>query len=70
MTGKPNICEEVERLIDASSLLDVLTAIECVCGEKAEHIRVIWQDKATARTWNKAERIAGFAARDVAKLGI
>jgi hypothetical protein len=64
MTDRPNISAEIERLIDASSLLDVLTALECVCGEKAEHIRHNWQDKTTARPWDKASRAFGKLARE------
>ena len=54
--ARPNITEQLEALIDATSLLDVLTGLECVCDEKAEHIRVNWQDRATARHWVTASR--------------
>ncbi len=53
---KPNLTEELESLIDSSSLLDVLTALELVCREKADHIRVNWQDRATARPWDRAAK--------------
>ena len=61
---RPNITEELEKLIDASSLLDILTGLERVCAEKAEHIRVNWQDKTTARPWDKASRAIGKLARE------
>lgn len=61
---KPNITAELERLVDATSLLDVLTGLELVCGEKAEHIRQNWQDKATARPWDKASRALAGLARE------
>lgn len=54
MTGKPNVTEELEALIDATSLLDVLTGLELVCSEKAEHVRSNWQDKALAKLWDRA----------------
>ena len=60
---RPNLTEELEKLIDASSLLDVLTGLELVCAEKAEHIRCNWQDKATARPWDRASRAFGKQAR-------
>jgi len=60
------LTEVLEALIDNHSLLNVLTGLECVCGEKAEHIRLNWQDKATARQWDAASRLCGNAARKVA----
>jgi hypothetical protein len=48
---KRNIAEEIESLIDDSSLTDVLTAIELVCLEKAEHLRANWQDTDAAKSW-------------------
>lgn len=62
-TNRPNLTEEVERLIDASSLLDMLTAIECVCGEKADHLRANWQDGLTARRWEQASKAVGHCVR-------
>lgn len=61
--SKPNVSEEIEKLIDASSLLDVLTAIELVCAEKADHIRLNWQDRTTASTWDAASKAVGVALR-------
>lgn len=63
---KLNICETIETLIDQSSVLDVLTAIECICSEKAAHIRHNWQDNLMARQWDSASKQAGRAARNVA----
>lgn len=65
---KPNVTEELEALIDATSLLDVLTALECICGEKAEHIRTNWQDRITARHWDKASTVCGKAARTISHI--
>ena len=61
-----SLTAEIEALIEKHSTLDVLTAIECICGEKAEHIRHNWQDNLTARRWDQASRAAGKAARNVA----
>jgi hypothetical protein len=67
---RPNITEELERLIDATPLLDVLTGLECVCSEKAEHIRVNWQDKVTAKPWDDAAKRIRAVVDKVAPLGI
>lgn len=66
MTDKPSLTESIETLIDTYSLLDVLTAIECICSEKADHIRVNWQaDTLLARHWDSASVVAGNAARRI-----
>ena len=60
-----NVTETLEALIDKHGLLHVLTGLELVCGEKAEHIRHNWQDKLTARHWDQASRVCGRAAREI-----
>lgn len=65
-----NITEELERLIDASSLLDVLVGLECVCAEKAEHIQANWQDTTTAKEWSRRAKVCIAAARDLEKKGL
>jgi len=67
---KPNICEELEKLIDSSSLLDVVTGLEMICDEKAAHIEVNWQDKTTARVWKKASYTIGTIVHRISGLGI
>lgn len=67
---KHNITETIEQLIDQSSLLDVLTAIECICGEKAAHLRANWQDRQSAKVWDKASNLVGETARRVDSLHI
>ena len=59
---KLNITETLERLIDQSSLLDVLVGLSLVCAEKAEHLKVNWQAPREGRPWitagNRIEQIA------------
>lgn len=51
---KPGSLDEIiESAIDKHGLAHVLTCLGNICGEKAEHIRANWQDKATARPWDK-----------------
>lgn len=45
---------QLERLIDADGLGNVLARISYVCGEKSEHIDIQWQDKKLAAQWMKA----------------
>jgi len=53
MSQETNITYILENLIDSESLLHVLTGLELICLEKADHIRANWQDKTTAKTWDK-----------------
>lgn len=48
--------ETLERLIDSSTLANVVDALTTICYEKAEHIETKWQDRATAQLWTKAGR--------------
>ena len=58
-----SMTEQLEAMIDSSSLLDVLIGLELVCGEKADHIRVNWQDRSLAKLWDRASKACGAAAR-------
>ena len=45
---------KIEALIDSSTVLDVLQAIQTVIYEKASHIESNWQDASTAKCWELA----------------
>lgn len=63
-------CDIIEKLIDKHGLLHVATALECVCGEKAEHIKVNWQDRNAAKPWTTAERKFTKLVREIELLKI
>lgn len=66
MKTAAQILDEVERLVDTAGLVTVLEALSNVAGYKAEHIRVVWQDKFLARDWDRAsQHIAGIVQRYV-----
>lgn len=44
--------EQIEAIIDESSLPALMIVIEDVCHDKAEHIRSNWQDEQTASVWD------------------
>ena len=46
--------EDLETMIDQSSLSDVLDALVSVCCDKASHLREIWQDENFARAFERA----------------
>lgn len=58
MTKKTDasLCDALEALIDKHGLLDVVTGLELVCMDKANHIRLNWQDNGLARVWRAAEK--------------
>lgn len=54
--------EELEKLIDRHTLLHVLTALELICDEKADHVEANWHDTATARRWRECARRLEYVA--------
>lgn len=46
----------LENLIDQYSLKDIVQAMVKISNEKAEHIRVNWQDNILAMTWEHDAR--------------
>lgn len=50
------LIDAIEPLMDKSSIADVLLAMARVCNEKAEHLRVNWQDEGAAKAWDRGAR--------------
>jgi hypothetical protein len=50
------LADELESMIDGSSLATVLEALSQVFFEKVEHLRSNWQDETAAKCWDKAGR--------------
>ena len=42
---------ELEKLVDNSSLLDTVAALELMCYEKAAHIREHYHNEGLAKSW-------------------
>jgi hypothetical protein len=54
--------EQVEKMIDAMGVDQLLHTIAQVCSDKADHIRDNWQDNALAHVWEKkAAQITNLA---------
>lgn len=54
--------KQVERLIDAMGVDQLLHTIALVCSDKAEYIRANWQDNALAQLWDKkASQVTNLA---------
>ena len=54
----------LESLVDSEGLVEVCIALHLVCLEKAEHLICNWQDKATARMWERAATALKHAAEN------
>jgi hypothetical protein len=65
MQPEKTTTEMLEELIDKHGLQHVLVGLELVCSEKAEHIRMNWQDQITAKPWDAAAKVCIAAARKV-----
>lgn len=63
-------CDALEALIDRIGLPNVVECLASVCGEKAEHVRVNWQDARAAKSWGAAETHLNRAAERVRTLGL
>lgn len=50
---------DLENLIDKRGIEDVLIAISELCGAKADHIKVNWQDMQLALRWHTLEGAVG-----------
>lgn len=48
------LIEAIEPLLDNTDLAEVLFAIGKICYEKAEHLRVTWQDENGAKQFDRA----------------
>jgi len=53
---KDTMLDDLEMMIDRSSLLHVMTGLVTICFEKADHVDSNWQDAELARTWRQDAR--------------
>lgn len=57
------IKDQLEATIDKMGVDSVLSLVETICDEKAEHIESNWQDKTLARHWSQLARAVERSAR-------
>ena len=63
--SNPDIKSNLEDFIDQTSASYVLSLIKEICEEKAEHVRLCWQDEALAKEWFKASKAVETAENKV-----
>jgi hypothetical protein len=56
---------QLEQLIDATSLVNVLNSIADTCSQKAEHIRTSYSDEGLAQLWDKRAKQVGLLADSI-----
>lgn len=64
---KIDMVETLESHVDNSSLLDVMVALELLCIEKADHIRMNYGNEALAKAWERKGRVCYRAAKSLEK---
>lgn len=57
--------DQIEGYIDRQSLSVLLSLVEEICREKAEHVLTNWQDKAMSKAWEHNARTVSWAQSKV-----
>jgi hypothetical protein len=65
-----DLVEAIEATVDKHGLIHVVTALELMCQEKAEHLRANWQDEQSAKVWDKAAKAIYAAVLKIEPLAI
>ncbi len=65
---EPSVTEALEQMIDEHGLGHVLAGLGLVCFEKADHLRVNWQDNQTARAWDHMGKRLDKTAREALEI--
>ena len=60
-----NMTAALEAIVDAHSVRAVLLDLAAICHDKAEHVRVNWQDGPIAKRWDKAGQVCDQAQAKV-----
>ena len=53
MSNVTEMLEELESLIDKHGLAKIMTALVYITDEKAEHVKLNWEDLVLADAWRK-----------------
>lgn len=60
--------ETLEAIVDSMGLEATVRALAEICGEKASHIAMNWQDTTTAKVWMRGSAILDVAAIKIKSL--
>lgn len=65
-----NLTAALEALVDAHSVRAVLCDLAAICWEKAQHLRVNWQDEVSAKAFERAASICTQAQIKIEDAGL
>ena len=54
--------DQLEDMVDSLTLRGVLRMLTEICDEKAEHLRMNWQDNTTAKNWEAGSKMLDAAS--------
>jgi len=55
----------LEAMVDKVGVSNVLYALQHICDAKADHLESNWQDRVSAKVWERDARLCGRAAAGV-----
>jgi hypothetical protein len=62
--------DDLEGLVDRTSLAEVLFALGEICFGKAEHLETNWQDRNAAKAWERAGKRLDSVTVAVDRIGL
>jgi hypothetical protein len=62
--------EQLEALLDKTSLHEVLDMLSEICSEKQEHVQTNWQDKNLAKAWGRCAYSTAACANEQSVLTV
>ena len=60
------IREQLEKILDGCALDTMIYMLSEICYFKAEHLKCNWQDKRSAKLWNRAGRYLDSVSQNIA----
>lgn len=64
------LADDLEAIVDRTSLSAVLESLAYVCSEKAEHLLTNWQDETSADAWERCITPLDDLASSASKMGL
>lgn len=69
MTTK-ELAEQLEALVDAFSLSEVINTLSDISNGKADHLRSNWQDEKSAVAWTRSAGVLDRTRHTIEKAGL
>ncbi len=66
----PNLKDQLEALLDKTTISALLDDLNQICIEKAEHVRINWQDNQLADGWDEYADALSAAISKIMKMEV